>query len=397
MPEPFDKPAAAADIIGSGGDGRPPSMRRLPWPWLRKVLAGRRPRIAVAAAMAVAAAIAIAAVLTPHSPSAAKPSHTPAKPSHPHTTAPLQFTNHIDDRPGPGGVFASGAVSGRPWQLAVQDIADPGARCIPGVTVNGTDAVPISPASTRPTPIGNLAFLTLGSAVPGIGFAFVQLPSGTDWLWLSPDSFGGAGLGKPPVTVTACGDRFALTGFAYPLARTLTINEDSPSGPERSYRVPDSQSDPQPTLADPQVTGIWQDTSQGTVTTAALASGQANGGRWAITVTLGTRGDCFTLSGSYLSDTSTASTPPVAAVCAPIGTPTAPGTLTTLPLAPPVTDSGGTGYAGFVSPGTKFLLAQLSDGNAIQARPVTVAGRRYVAFFVPSPLRLIQLNSTGRP
>src|SRR5438067_2034109 len=53
---------------------------------------------------------------------------------------PLPVTVPASGIAGPDGVFASGIADGRPWRLAVQDIAGPGYRCVPAVTVNGTDA-----------------------------------------------------------------------------------------------------------------------------------------------------------------------------------------------------------------------------------------------------------------
>ena len=52
---------------------------------------------------------------------------------------------------GPDGVFASGTADGHPWRLAVQNIADPGYRCLPAIVLNGTDADPVyPPRETRP-------------------------------------------------------------------------------------------------------------------------------------------------------------------------------------------------------------------------------------------------------
>jgi hypothetical protein len=76
------------------------------------------------------AAIIAALVLTP-----------PAAPRPPAPPAPLPAT----ETAGPGGVFARGVADGHAWRLAVQNIADPGYRCIPAITVNGTDADPVYP------------------------------------------------------------------------------------------------------------------------------------------------------------------------------------------------------------------------------------------------------------
>ena len=91
------------------------------------------------------AAIIAALVLTP-----------PAAPRPPAPPAPLPAT----ETAGPGGVFARGVADGHAWRLAVQNIADPGYRCVPAVTVNGTDADPVVPST------GHYADVTLGRPRP---------------------------------------------------------------------------------------------------------------------------------------------------------------------------------------------------------------------------------------
>src|SRR6516162_1634575 len=71
----------------------------------------------------------------------------------------------------PGGVIAQGVADGHPWRLAVQNIADPGYPCLPGITINGTDADWVYPAP------GTAGVVALGPALPGFGFGFIQLPA----------------------------------------------------------------------------------------------------------------------------------------------------------------------------------------------------------------------------
>ena len=111
--------------------------------------------------LGLAGIIAAATLLTPP---AARHRRPPALP----VTVPASGTA------GPDGVFASGTAGGHAWRLAVQNIADPGYRCIPSITVNGTDADPVYPDP------GSGADVALGAAAPGIGFAFVQVPAGID-------------------------------------------------------------------------------------------------------------------------------------------------------------------------------------------------------------------------
>ena len=90
---------------------------------------------AVVGCLGLAGIIAVATVLVPP--------RAPQEPTLP-VTVPASGTA------GPGGVFASGVADGHAWRLAVQNIADPGYRCIPAITINGTDADPVypSPGST---------------------------------------------------------------------------------------------------------------------------------------------------------------------------------------------------------------------------------------------------------
>src|SRR5262249_14038070 len=149
----------------------------------------------------------------------------------------------------------------------------------------------------------------------------------TAWVWLEPTTVGGLMLGMQPVTVTSCGERFRLVGFAYPLAGTLRIHDSSPAA-SRSYTAPAALSDPRLSLADPQVDGVWQDTdiAHAQVTTATLTAGQAFGQRWSIRVAFGTAGDCFTLSTGYIDDSVNAK-PQLASLCGPVSTLRGPDTI----------------------------------------------------------------------
>jgi hypothetical protein len=295
------------------------------------------------------------------------------------------------------GVFAGGTADGRQWQLTVQDIADPGYRCLPGVSINGNDADPLfaDPQPLRQSPIGDPAFVTLGSGLPDAGFAFIQVPADADWLWLDPVD--GFQLGAAPVTVSACGQQFRLVGFAYPLAATLRIHLDFRDRPAGSYTAPSALSAPRASLGGPQVDGVWQDldAADGPVASGTIASGDAFGVRWSIRVTFGRAGDCFSIGtsppgGSGLWQTA----------CGPISTPEGPSTIMVLPLGASRPGVVGVGYAVSVGSGTDHLTAELSDGSNVSARPVVVDGRKYAAFFVPGQLRMFWLNwidATGRP
>lgn len=298
----------------------------------------------------------------------------------------------------PGGVFASGTANGVRWQLAVQDIALPGARCQPAVTLNGNDADPLFPDPPRLTPVGNPAFMTLGAAMPGAGFAFIQVPANADWVWLEPGGIGGIPLGMDPITITSCGERFHLVGFGYPLTGTLRIHETSVAF-DNSYTVPSALSAPRPSLAVPQVDGVWQDpdAARAQVASATLATGNTFGGPWTIRVAFGTAGDCFTIITAAVIDDSANAQPEQMSGCAPVSTPQGPDTIMALPLGPPAPGGQGAGYAISVGPGIGRLLAQFSDGSTKSVTPVQVGGRKYAAFYVAAPLHLTWLNwiSTG--
>ena len=144
--ETVEPPAAPVDAIIRRGRG------------IRLRRAG-----AVAGSLVLAGIVAGATLLTPMG--TAGPQEPP----------PLPVMVPAGGIAGPGGVFASGTADGHRWRLAVQDIADPGHRCVPAVTVNGTDASLVSPNP------GGSADVTLGAA-PGLGFAFVQVPTGIQAL-----------------------------------------------------------------------------------------------------------------------------------------------------------------------------------------------------------------------
>jgi hypothetical protein len=327
--------------------------------------------------VAVAAAIAVLA-LTAH--------HSPGPP------APVMVTSMAVS--GKDGVFAEGTAGSHRWHLAVQNIADPGYPCLPGVTVNGTDADPVSSVLHSPfeSAIGDPAFIAPGSVLPGAGIAFVQLPGDADRLWVNPVD--GLQVSTTPVTVTACGQQFRLAGFAYPLAAALQLHVEFAGGEAGAFTAPPSFSDPQPILAEPEVNGLWQDmdSAHAQMATQVLAAGRAAGQPWSVSVAFGTAGDCFTLITGYVDNTGTNLKPDVNLTCGPMSTPRGPDLFVALPLAAQAGVSPGTGYALSVSPGTTLLAARLSGGQTLPVFPEVVDGRTYAAFFVPAPQHLSALT-----
>src|SRR5207245_7582956 len=101
----------------------------------------------VAAAAAIAAVASVQAAAAPRVPA-------PAGPSRHHVTL------NLPDPRAPGGVFASGGADGRPWRLAVRDIASVPTSCIPAIMLNGRDGDVLFPASSKAPALRNPAFLT---------------------------------------------------------------------------------------------------------------------------------------------------------------------------------------------------------------------------------------------
>jgi hypothetical protein len=292
-------------------------------------------------------------------------SRQPASPS----TTPVQA------RPAaPGGVFATGTADGHPWQLAVQDIADPGYTCLPAITINGADADPVYPSPE------NGAAVTLSSD-PGTGFAFVQLPSYINALILNGRE------GFQAVAVNVCGFHYRLVGFSYPLAEeNFGLSAEGPgAGPH--YIVPMPVVFPSASNKFAQTAGIWNNVGMTGAENAmgVLATGYTSGQEWAISLSLGAGGDCYQFSWP-------SSVNPEMGDCGPVSTPNGPETIMALPLAYPNLGGGAIGYALQVSPATAELDATLSNGSTHPVTLSVVAGRKYAAFAVGTSLRLTRLT-----
>ena len=310
----------------------------------------------------------------------------------PSPTAPrepvLPVTAPVSGVAGPGGVFASGIADGHAWRLAVQDIADPGYRCIPAITVNGTDADPVYPSP------GNSAAAALGAAAPGVGFAFVQVPAAIEALIVDGQE------SIPAIAATECGLHYRLVGFAFRLAhppqitavsarpgwprRRPTTGSASPAWPA-DYQLPPVSSRQAATFDSPETVGMWN--NEGPASTETARGLVAAGRTWSIAVTLAAEGDCYHVSAPGLAGT------PEMDACSPISTPDGPETIMALQLSyPPANLSYPTGYAVQVSPGTAHLRATVSDGSTQLVTPRVVDGRKYAAFIVGTSLRLTRLT-----
>jgi hypothetical protein len=318
----------------------------------------------IAGGLGLAGIIAAATLLAPPGPAA---------PPHP----PLPVTVPASGIAGPGGVFARGVADGYAWRLAVQDIADPGYRCLPAITVNGTDA-----NLAQPSP-RNYAAVAFGPAAPGLGFAYVQLPADVTGVVLDGQESVAA------VTATACGLRYRVAGFAYRLAHPPRVTA---AGAAASYQLPSVGSLGTATAAAGQNYGVW--TNVGSPGAEEARGILASGRTWSITVLLGAGGDCY----DYTSVTAPGT--PEINVCGPVSTPDGAETIMALPLSyPPASLRGPTGYAVQVSPATARLRATLSDGSVQLVTPRVAGGRKYAAFTVGTSLRLTRLtwlDATGK-
>jgi len=325
---------------------------------IRRGRARRRRRAgAVAGGLGLAGIIAAAALLTPP--------RVPA-PQEP----PFAVTVPASGIAGPGEVFASGTAGGHPWRLAVENIADPGYRCLPAITVNGTDADLVQPNPR------NYAAVAFGPALPGLGFAFVQLPADVAGIVLDGQET------VPAVTVSACGLRYRLAGFAYRLAHPPRVTA---AGAAASYQLPSVGSLGTTTAAAGQNYGVW--TNVGTPGAETEQGIVASGRGWSITVLLDAGGDCY-----HYESMTTPGTPQIGA-CGPVSTPAGPETIMALSLSyAPAGFHGPTGYAVQVSPETNRLRVTLSDGSTRLVTPRVVGGRKYAAFAVGTWLRLDRLT-----
>lgn len=277
----------------------------------------------------------------------------------------------------PGGVFATGIADGRPWRLAIQDIADPGYSCLPGITINGTDADPVYPDPE------NGAAVTL-SSYPGTAFAFVQLPRYVAGLVVN------GGNSIQAVAVNVCGLNYRLVGFSFSPDENLrlTVANSSAGPPPPSYHVPvPVVGRLSGTATSAQKDGIWNNVGSTSAETAmgVVADSLSSGPEWSMVLNLGAAGDCY----QFTSQVSAANS------CGPVSTPDGPETIMALPLGYPNPD----GYALQVSPATAELKATLSNGSTELVQPCVIAGRAYAAFAVDASLRLTRLtwlNASGQ-
>lgn len=281
----------------------------------------------------------------------------------------------------PAGVFASGTANGKPWRLAVRNVAGVNGTCLPAVMLNGRDGDvlfrPEPPAEVNP------AFVTSPPGFPGIEFVVALVSPKITAVTL--DSVAGR-LPATPITVTECGQRFHVAGWALRVSRhrlpvidTYTIN---PGLDEQQVVSQPAQ--------EPISRGVWQNIDimstdvSASSKTSTIAHGVTGNASWKIQVSLGLFGECYT------GVTTTSYGPGQAEECQPVEATPAGLSLAPVPF-PADTSADLSGYAGPVSPRAVRAVARLSDGSTKTLTPVTVSGRKYVAVIVTGQVRVARI------
>lgn len=281
----------------------------------------------------------------------------------------------------PGGVFASGTADGKPWRLAVRNVAGLTGWCLPAVMLNGRDGdVLFRPASPA---IVNPAFVTDPPGFPGIEFVVAAVSPNVTTAALDT---GSGRFANTPITVTECGKRFHMAGWALRTARRrLPVIEtySATSGLDEGQVVAQQSQGP-------FAQGLWQNMDEmgtdvaASAKTSTIASGAVGNASWKIQVSLGLFGECYT------GATTTNYGPGQAQECQPVEEP-AGLSLSTVPF-PANTSAQLSGYAGPVSPRTARAVVRLSDGTTETLTPVAFSGRKYLALTVTGQVRVTRVT-----
>jgi len=309
------------------------------------------------------------------------------------TAAPPTVTASAPDPGAPGGVFASGTADGKPWKLAVRNIAaDPGTRwCLPAVMFNGRYGDVLYPVGRGAQPYGNPAYLAHIPGFPGVGVIFTQVKPGVTKV--SATWRDGRSLTVGPVEVSGCaGQHFRLAGFAFDntqgIAPVLTVE---------GYGYSEGLGLGYPGLFGHTTPGVWANTDKNLVDIASsraaqpIGTGTVAGMTWHIRTALGLFGQCYvaTLRGGPGGGQGQGSE------CVPIAAPPRTAALNLVPV--PGAHRQLPGYAGLVNPRAAKVVVSINNGSDLTLRPVRWAGRAYIAFVVPPRCRayLIRLYDAG--
>ena len=291
----------------------------------------------------------------------------------------------------PDGVFASGRADGKPWALAVRNIAAAGSHwCVPAVMFNGRDGDVLFKVGRGVPPFGNPAFLSRIPGFPGVGVLFTQVvPGDTRLVGTSP---GGRQVSAQAVRVRACGTSFNLAGFAFASPRyapseVVTFNK---YGPDKGLALNADVAAASP-FGGPAPPGIWTNLDKSRADIAAsqighaIGTGTVSGQIWHIWTSLGLDGQCYHAALRTPAHGRGQSTE-----CVPVAAPPRTAALTVVRATSAQTELPG--YAGLVNPRTAYVYASFSNGTTRKVVPVRVAGRAYIALVAPAGCRLAWLS-----
>jgi hypothetical protein len=299
--------------------------------------------------------------------------------------APPAVRVSVPDPAAPGGVFASGTADGKPWKLAVRNIATaaPGTPwCLPAVMFNGRYGNVLYPVTNGAQAFGNPAYLADIPGFPGVGAIFTQVkPNVTKVIATLP---GGRSLTVRPVRVSGCGgERFLLAGFAFGNAQGVpTMLTVEGAGFAEALGLA------HPGVFGPTARGVWANTDKNRADIASsrgaqpIGTGTLAGMTWHVRTALGLFGQCYTatLRGPGGGRGQSADQ------CVPVAAP--PHVVALDPVSIPGAATQLHGYAGLVNPGTARVVVSISNGASLTIRPVRWTGRAYIAFAVPPGCRV---------
>jgi hypothetical protein len=302
--------------------------------------------------------------------------------------APPRVTVSVPGPGAPGAVFASGTAGGKPWQLAVRNIAaDPGTLwCLPAVMFNGRYGDVLYPYTKGAQPYGNPAYLADIPGFPGVGAIFTRVKPGVTKV--SASWPGGRTLTVRPVWVSGCGgERFRMAGFAFDNTRGV-----APLLTVEGYGYSESLGLGYPGLLGHTPPGLWANTDNDRFDIASsraaqrIGAGTVHGQVWHIRTSLGLFGQCYTatLRGGPGGGRGQGSE------CVPIAAP--PRTVALAPVSIPGAATAVPGYAGLVNPRAAKVVVSVNNGTNLTIRPTTIAGRAYIAFAIPPGCRVSLLG-----
>jgi hypothetical protein len=289
----------------------------------------------------------------------------------------------------PGGVFASGTANGKPWALAVRNIAAaPGTHwCRAAVMFNGQDGDVLFKVTKGTPSFGNPALLSHIHGFPRVGVVFTQVAPDTTRLALTFPS--GRQISAMPVRVRACGTSFNLAGLAYDSRHVPSeIATYTRFGVGDALDVNFAMDTSVFEFTTP---GIWTnlDNSRADIVASQaghpIGTGTVNGQIWHVWSSLGLYGQCYTAAGRVPGHGRGQGSE-----CVPVTMPPRTAALTAVPVSTAQTQLPG--YAGLVNPRTAYAYASIDNGTTHRVVPVRVAGRAYIALVAPAGCRLISLS-----